>query len=263
MSLIRVNAQTCRRDGICLEVCPCGVISTDAEGYPVTTEASEQSCIDCGHCAAVCATGALTHGRLPAEAFLPNPQPRPETAGEVESLLRGRRSVREFKDKPVDHELLARLLDVARRAPTAINSQKIGWIMVEDPAKTRRLAELGMEWLRGAGVFPRYAELWDAGREVVLRGAPHVAVAYAPADYPWGLVDGSIALTYLELAAAAHGLGACWAGLLTRAASAHPPVAEALGLSDERKICGALMLGWPKHRYRLVPPRQPARVEWL
>lgn len=262
MSLICLDRVNCRRDGICMEVCPAGVITADAEGYPVVKDGAEAFCNKCGHCVAACATGALSHERLPMIDFLPNRKPRPETVAEVEPLMLGRRSVRAYKDKPVEHALLARIIDVARRAPTAVNSQQVGWIMVEDPAKTRRLAELGMEWLRGAG-HPRYVELWDQGREVFLRGAPHVAVAHAPTGNAWGAADCAIALTYMELAAAAHGLGACWAGLLTRAASAHARVSEALELPQGRTVHGALMLGWPKYRYSLVPPRNAANVAWL
>ena len=54
------------------------------------------------------------------------------------------------------------------------------------------------------------------GDDRLLRGAPHVAIAVTPAEYGWP-EDGAIALTYLELAAHAMGIGCCWGGYLTTA----------------------------------------------
>jgi nitroreductase/Pyruvate/2-oxoacid:ferredoxin oxidoreductase delta subunit len=263
MSLICVDKENCNRDGLCAQACPPGIIRMGEDGFPEVEKGAEDFCISCGHCVSVCMRGAMSHERLPMENFLPARRVKPEAAGEVAELMRGRRSVREFKDTPVDRHVLQELLDTARFAPTATNSQKVGWIMVEDPAATRRLAELGADWLRKANIFPRYVALLDRGRDMILRGAPHLVLAHAPADYAWGAIDCTIAATYLELAAAAHGLGACWAGLMIRAVAQHPPAAQALGLPEGRTVHAALMLGLPKYRYYLVPPRNKADVSWL
>ena len=62
--------------------------------------------------------------------------------------------MREFKDRPVAKETLEALLDVARRAPTASNSQKLHWIVVNDGAKVRALSAEAMNWLRTADIAP-------------------------------------------------------------------------------------------------------------
>jgi nitroreductase/NAD-dependent dihydropyrimidine dehydrogenase PreA subunit len=263
MSLICVDKENCRRDGLCIEACPPRILKAGEDGYPVVEEGAEAACVECGHCVAVCSSGAMSHERLPMEEFLPAQQVKPETAGELEALMRSRRSVREYKDKPVDRAILAGLMDTVHYAPTAVNSRKVGWIVVEDRSLTRRLAELGAEWMASTSLLARYSTLWDQGSDTVLRGAPHVVLAHTPADYAWGETDSVIALSYLELAAAARGLGTCWAGLLTRAVGGHPALAKAIGLPEGQKVHGALMLGWPKYRYRLVPPRKSAGVTWL
>jgi len=260
MDLICVDKENCRRDGICMAACPVAVIEADAEGYPVA--ANPDNCIDCGHCAAVCPHGALSHSRLPAESFLLLPR---ERAGlpELTNLMRARRSVRQYKDEALPRETLAGLLEVARIAPTAKNTQQLGYIVLETPATTRTLGKAIGDWLATVPGMERYARLAQSGRDFVMRGAPHVIIALGDADNDWRETDAGIALTYVELAAAAQGLGVCWAGIVHRALANNPGLAAMVGVPEGRAVCGALMIGAPRLRYALVPPRKAAKVSWL
>lgn len=191
---------------------------------------------------------------------MPEELPAP---GVVEGFLMSRRSVREFHNQPVPHETLLSLLDVARRAPTASNSQKQHWIVVADAAKVHAIAEETVNWLRSVGAYAPLLEQWDKGYDFVLRGAPALVVACAPADYRWAKEDGAIALTFLELAAEARNLGVCWAGYLTHVAGLHEPLRQALGVPAGYAVCGALMMGKHKYTYHHIPPRKPLSVQWL
>jgi nitroreductase/NAD-dependent dihydropyrimidine dehydrogenase PreA subunit len=260
MDFIKVDVATCKRDGMCAEVCPTGCIELDAEGLP--RQAPEANCIACGHCVAVCPHGAMGNSRLDAGGVLPMPAGLPDAAS-VRGLMLSRRSVREYKDTPVTAATMAGLLDTARYAPTAVNTQKVSFVACLDPAKVREAACMTIEWLRGAGVYPWMVTAWDKGYDAVLRGAPAFVVAHCPADYTWGETDCVIAASYLELFAAASGLGACWAGLLTRAAQAGAALARFLGIPEGSVARAGLMLGYPKYRYQSIPPRQAAKVTWL
>lgn len=76
------------------------------------------------------------------------------------------------------------------------------------------------------------------------------------------LVDGTIALTYLELAAPAFGLGTCWAGFFFMFLEASPQLREAVGIPADHKPLGALMLGYPKYKHHRAPQRNQAVVAW-
>lgn len=260
MDLLTVDKTLCKKDGICIDACPLGCIEADAGGYPAP--AAGAVCIECGHCVAVCPHGAISNARLPDEAFtgIPEAVADPEA---VEALMKARRSVRMFKSRPVASDSMAKLLDIARYAPTASNSQQLSWVVIMDTARTRAIAEMCAEWFRQSNLRPKLVELWDQGRDVYLRGAPHLVLACAPADYRWGAVDCSIALTYMELAAASMGLGVCWGGLPTVAIAAHEPLARSLPLPDGHTVHGALMVGIPKYRYTRIPPRKAVRAVWV
>ena len=260
MSQITVDTDLCAKDGACVAVCPSMTLRTNEEGFPEEVEGS--GCIFCGHCVAVCTCDALTHSGLPQEPFLPVPSELP-SAEALDGLLISRRSVREFEERPVPRKTLEAMLDVARRAPTAVNSQKLHWMVVDGGAKVQALSAETVNWMRSAGIGLSRMAQWERGYDFVLRGAPTVVMAATPADYEWGALDCAIAVTFLELAAEARGLGACWAGLLTRAARNYAPLREALKVPEGYTVHGGLMLGEPKFSYRLVPPRKPLSVEWI
>jgi nitroreductase/NAD-dependent dihydropyrimidine dehydrogenase PreA subunit len=260
MSQIMVDTNLCKRDGVCVAVCPSRILSLDEERFP--EEVPVGNCILCGHCVAVCERNALSHSGLPQEALLPTSDELPVPAV-IDSCLMGRRSVREFKDRPIDKETLEALLDVARRAPTASNSQKLHWIVANGGAKVHALAAEAMNWMRTSDIAPARLEQWKRGYDFILRGAPTVIMVCTPADYQWGKQDCAIALTFLELAAEARGLGVCWTGYLIRAAGVHAPLRQALSIPEGFVIHGGLMLGERKYSYRLVPPRKPLSVQWI
>lgn len=264
MALIKVDLAKCNKDGLCVAECPSGALEADADGGPFAADPAV--CNACGHCVAVCPNGALTNVRVAAVGgaggVSPNVGSWPAPAV-VDGLLRGRRSIRAYEDKPVSREMFAQLIDVARFAPTASNVQEVRWIVAADPRKVRELAGLTAAWFAGNGTRPKYSAMWERGRDYFLRGAPALVVAYAPDGAPFGAADCAIALTFLELAAVSRGLGTCWAGLLTFAANGDPALRQALGVPDGHTVQGGLMLGYPKARFIGVPPRNPAVVHWL
>jgi len=264
MSQFAVDEGLCRKDSVCVDVCPARALRMGASGFP--EEIPGNHCIFCGHCVAVCPSAAATHSGLPLGELLPATRklPSPE---QMDGFLMSRRSVRVYRDKPVQTEVLSALLDVARRAPTASNTQQVHWIACNEPDKIHALAAEIVNGMRtSAPVAERYRSLidqWDDGYDFALRGAPALVVACAPSEYAWGKQDCAIALTFLELAAESRGLGVCWAGYLTHVAGVYEPLQKALALPAGYSVCGGLMLGQSRYVYRKVPPRKPLSMQWL
>ncbi|OPY92904.1 MAG: Coenzyme F420:L-glutamate ligase [Syntrophaceae bacterium PtaU1.Bin231] len=273
MALITIDETKCRRDGICAAECPLNLIKApDKQTFPAAREGAEQSCVRCGHCVAVCPHGALSlAGMRPedcapaAAAMLPSPE-------QAEHLLRTRRSIRVYKDKPLGRETIAHLIDIARYAPSGHNNQLVEWLVVYDGNDVQRYAALVIDWARymirehpeaAAGYhMDVLVKAWEKGRDRICRNAPHVVVAHGPAGNPAVPTTCVIAMTYLELAAAAHRVGACWAGYFNRAAADWPPLKEALGLPAGNTAYGSMMLGYPKYPYHRIPLRKEAKVVW-
>ncbi len=269
MDLLVVDPTKCKRDGLCVDECPRLLIELRPQSpVPTPREGAESLCNNCGHCLAVCPHGALTLRTAAPAACPPVSADSLPSLLQVEHLLRTRRSIRTFKASPLPRETLAALVDVARYAPSAANRQPVRWLVIEDGREVRRVARLTEDWMRSAAADPasgmasHLAGLDLAaqlGKDYVCRGAPHLVVAQVP---PGRQSDGVIALAYLEVAAYARGLGACWAGFVMSAAEAWPPLREALGLSESLACAGVMLVGYPRYRYRLIPPRDEPQIVW-
>lgn len=273
MSLIAVDHEKCKRDRICAAECPGKLIHfKEKDAYPSMPEGAEPFCINCGHCVAVCPSGAITLKTMGPkdcpvvdQSLLPEPE-------QVRHLMLSRRSVRRYREQPVEHEILARVIDTAQYAPTGSNKQQVYWIAVEDPAKVRRMAEMVIDWMRlqpNENVDPAYiarmkglVAAWDKGQDRICRRAPHVILAHYPGNIPAAHTDCTIALTHLDLAAYSEGLGTCWAGYFNNAANAYPPLAEALNLPQGHCCAGALLLGYPQFPFHRIPLRKKPDIIW-
>jgi len=271
MGLLIIDQSKCKQDGFCAKECPAMIIRLRKNSYPEIVEGGDAACIRCGHCVAVCPHGALSHMDVPIES---SPEIRKYLqidADQAEQFLRSRRSVRVFRDRPVEKEKLQKLIEIARYAPTGGNTQSVEWVAVTDRALLGKISSLTMDWLRqlvkdpqvvaASPYLPLIVASWDAGHDAVLRGAPAVIVASSPREIMSGGVDVAIAVTYLDLMAPALGLGTCWAGLLQGALMGLPSLKEEIGLSDDRIHHYPIMVGYNalKH-YRLPERRQPKIV---
>ena len=273
MTLFSVDADLCKRDGICAAVCPARIIEPGAHGaVPGVVTGGEAFCIGCGQCVAVCPHGALTHTLMGPDDCLPINKGWRLTPEQAEHFLRSRRSIRTYKNKAVDRETLTRLIAVARYAPSGRNLQPVQWLVFHDTNTVRELAGHVVDWMRymirelpdmaAAMNMDRLVNAWTAGVDVICRDAPHVVIAHGHKDERTAPTAGTIALTYLDSAAPSFGLGTCWAGYFGAAATLWPPMQTALDLPEDHICLGAMMIGYPRFAFHRMPPRNPPFVEW-
>jgi nitroreductase/Pyruvate/2-oxoacid:ferredoxin oxidoreductase delta subunit len=269
-----VDQERCLHDGLCVSSCPVYALELKP-GLAGAVPASSQGerCVRCGHCVSVCPAGALALTFMPrSELRLVNAADalRPEQA---EQLLQARRSIRRYRDKLVSRETIERALDSARFAPSGINRQPVAWTVVSGRDTVHKVAAGVLEWA-GALVeqkhpvaerlgFSRFLVAWKNGEDLILRDAPHVVLAHTPTADPSGATSATIAMTYFQLAASALGLGTCWAGYLQLALTMSPAVANLAGIPEGRQSHAATMLGYAKHAYPAIPPRNPLEVTWV
>jgi nitroreductase/ferredoxin len=272
MELFTIDESKCKKDRICASECPVRIIRLqDGNGYPELIPGGEQICMTCGHCVAVCPHGAFSHSMVPIRD---SPAIKKElliSDEQAVQFLRSRRSIRIYQDKPVEKEKIQRLIEIARYAPSGGNSQMVEWMVITDKAKINELAGKTIDWMRHVlkedpGNAPYFMGLfttaWDNNSDMVLRNAPVLVVAMAPENVGNGMVDPTLALCYLELAAPTLGLGTCWAGALRRAILNWQPAREAMGLPEGYPYYYPMILGYPKISYHRLPERKPPMIKW-
>jgi len=273
MSALTVDLDKCDSCGICALECPLRIIEiVSPEALPSWVDGGEERCINCGHCVAVCPLAAIGLETMTPQDCAPLKKELLPTAEQAEHFLRSRRSIRVYEEKPVPRHILAKLVDIARYAPSGHNSQPVNWLIVQDSVEVKRLAGLVIDWMRLIiKQAPHVANLWhfdfkvgawECGLDTIMRDAPHVIIGHASKDLPLAESNCVIALTYLELAAYSLGLGACWAGWFQAAASYYPLMAEVLHLPEGHQSYGAMMIGYPKHTFHRIPLRNEPTILW-
>lgn len=270
--MVVFDLELCSSCSICTSVCPAGIISEE-EGKPVIRPGLEISCIRCGHCEAHCPENAVSVDYPGASSYAGAADVTPITARQMGNHLAGRRSVRHFKNTPVDKKVIGDILETARFAPTGSNAQPVSWTIIYNRQKLAELSQTAVEWMKGviaahpdrpdSQYFKIFVSEWDKGRDRILRNAPHLAVVHGPMQGPLGPTDGVIAATYFEVAAPAFGIGTCWAGLFQIASLVSPEFKAGLELPPGHSVAGALMFGYPEYKPSRIPKRNAGRVRWM
>ena len=272
MDFLKIDQTKCKQDGLCALDCPARVIHFTGKGhFPKLVRGGEAACLRCGHCVAVCPHGALDHAEVPL-ADCPPLDPQLEISPEqTVQFLRSRRSARRFKDKPVPRETIQRLIEIARYAPTGSNTQLVQWLVIDDKVRIEKIAGRTIDWMRRqledpdaevVPYMPRLVKAWDRGMDSVLRSAPCVVVAMAPIDARNGMVDLTIALSYLDLVSPQLGLATCWAGLLQIGMNADPDLVNMVGIPEGFPFHYPMMVGYSPARYYRMPERRPPEIIW-
>jgi nitroreductase len=159
---------------------------------------------------------------------------------DVYEAIRTRKSVRSFLDRDVPEEVLTRVLEGARLAPSASNRQEWRFVVVRDPATRQQLAQA-------------------ANRQRFVGQAPVILACCAETDnhvmpcghlsYP---IDVAIAMDHLTLCAVAEGLGTCWIGAFNEV-----QVREILGIPSQVRVVELMPLGYPADPAPVAKRRLP------
>ena len=272
--LFSVDTELCNRDGICVEACRRHIIEMkDKDTVPSPTAEAEELCVDCGHCVSVCPTGALSLATMTPEDCPEIQDDRQISEEQAEQFLRSRRSIRWYRDKPVEREKLDKLIQIAGYPPSGHNARPVRLTIVEGKAEVKRMSTLVIDWIRlmieeSSAMadylrFDRIIGFWEKGEDTICRNAPNLIISHAPESGRLTHVDCILALAYMELAAYPMGLGATWAGFVMNATNLYPPLAEAMALPEDHKCFGVLMLGYPDIEFIRMPLRKSPLVTWL
>lgn len=268
MIQFQIDEERCIQCGECAEDCPAGVISMD--DYPTIT--NEEGCYKCQHCLAVCPTGAVSILGKDPDACT-ELEGNMVDAARLETLIKGRRSVRRYSENDLAPALIDELLDITSHSPTGVNAQAVLFTVVREGAVMKTLREEVMAELTRLnddgklpeGLVTQYigmaVEAWkEAGMDIIFRGAPHLLITSAPKNSPCPVQDTHIALTTFQLMAHARGIGTLWDGMVMMAISLIPGLAARLGIPEDHSIGYAMIFGEPAVEYHRTVQRGPASV---
>jgi nitroreductase len=145
-------------------------------------------------------------------------------------VILNRASVRRYQKKPIPRDVLMKILEAGRRAPSAMNLQPWHFIVVTDGKIKEALSH----------------RRWTG----FLRDATFIIVGCGEKDKKWSTVDVAIALQNMVLAAEALGLGSCWIGDFDES-----EVKGLLGIPDGLKVVALVSFGYPAEKPKPRPKK--------
>ena len=271
MSVIGIDKEKCSNCKQCILECGRGYFSVKEDKEVVFNE-NLKTCNICGHCIAICPEDAIITKDLDdVETFVGIDSPQDIVDyDKIYKLFRAHRSIRHYKSKKIPKELIEKVFEAMRYAPSASNARSWRYVILSDSEKITALSdEIVKAQYRYMG-FPsaeaavKYFKSTGRG---VFYNAPHLIVLYyrivEKNTVMLGLRanDAGIALTYGMLAAESLGLGTCWIGMIQGAIPMNKEILNVIGIRG--MVLGAFTMGYPAVKFRRTAPRPPLRIKGL
>ncbi|MBE6365502.1 MAG: 4Fe-4S dicluster domain-containing protein [Lentisphaerae bacterium] len=254
---IEVDPDKCTACTMCVRDCMTGALQMSEEKHtPEMVKDGSKICFDCQHCLAVCPAGALSFSGIKA-ADVPATESLP-AGGEMLALIRQRRSIRQFKQEPLDRETMELLKECLHWVPTGCNDHRLRFFIAgpQEIAEFRRIIDRRLRFMIKSGIMtllvPRYRRYFDTilnGADVIFREAPHIIIVMSPRKSPCCTTDQVIALTQFDMMAQSLGVGTCWCGFAERAFRMIGKLRRMIGCPAGYYIGGAMLFGRPAVKY--------------
>lgn len=306
MGLMVSDPELCDACKLCIENCPLGTLEFDEDKHVRAIDGA--ACFSCFNCMVACETGSMSIKEVyhvDRGFYATDPQPlhvapplepldadgEPDEWTVVEKAIIERRSVRNYRSRPVPDHLIRRVLEAGRFAPSGGNCQPWKFVVVTDKALIKEMDESIVQvctMMHAAytddnlvkNLVPLYEAnptpgsydpriavggLGSVARKVlpVFLKAP-VVILIAVDERAIGGPDiaAGICGQNMNMAALSLGLGACWVGF-SQIIEMNPPLKAKLALEDPWKIRSAMVLGYPKFAQEGIVPREDRPVTWF
>jgi nitroreductase/NAD-dependent dihydropyrimidine dehydrogenase PreA subunit len=271
MSVLGIDKEKCSNCKQCIPECGRGYFYLDEHEEVIFNE-KLGPCSICGHCIAICPEDAILTKDLDDVETFPGID-SPENIVEYEKifrLIRAKRSIRKYKNKKVPKEIIEKVFDAMRYAPSAANLRAWQYIVLSDQEKIEALSDeivkTNYQYMGFQSGEQALETIKSRGRNIFYN-APHVIVLYYKVVEKNSVMigyranDAGIALTYGMLAAESLGLGSCWIGMIQGAIPRNKDILNIIGIKG--MVLGAFTLGYPAVKYRRTVPRPPLKIKGL
>lgn len=269
--IILIEASTCIQCERCIKVCPSEVfVKSKADILGIQ---NLEYCIKCGHCVAICPTNAVIHDAFPENKIHSFNRKNLPTSDQLMLLLKSRRSRRIFTKEPIPEFLIDQILDAAHRAPTASNSQRVFFKVFTDPKDLQLISDYTMETFskiarflnfplikpflklfapevsKYVSGFKKMEDEYQAGKDIILRGATAVILIYTSKNQYFGCADANLAYQNGSLMAETLGIGQFYTGFVLSALAQDKKGKLSKLLGIKGSIHAGMALGVPELQF--------------
>ena len=272
--MMNVDTSKCIGCTLCMQDC----IVSDIEMVDGKAHIKNESCIECGHCIAICPKEAVSDSDYDMSKI----QEYKKESFDIDSdrllnFIKFRRSTRLFQNRDVEDEKLEKIIEAGRFTQTGSNMQNVSYVVVKD--KIQELRKIVLETLKSLGEnllnkettpenIKRYCYMWikmyndfledPNGEDKLFFKAPALIIVKSEST-----VNASLAASNMELMTNALGLGTYFSGFLQRASEVNPKINEFLVLKENESLVNCMVIGYPKVKYKRTVPRKEAKITWM
>jgi nitroreductase/Pyruvate/2-oxoacid:ferredoxin oxidoreductase delta subunit len=278
--MIVIEKDKCTGCGLCARICheQC-IILSGVNGKKMVERIEHSVCSTCTQCVAVCPQRAISWNRFHPEPY--NKRNLPST-DQIRELLEQRRTIRSFKDKRVNRDVIEEIIGLGIYAPT--NNYKLRAIAVDDPEISKKFDVITMWFVlllynlcyrsdaafnlisrlvpeinaknrvkisRGVAQGHTYASLFTT--LILIVGDRRILLSEASAQY---------ALYNMLLYAHTKGLGSRINGGITVTLNRSRSARKQLGLQKHERILGTLELGYPAVKFSNKVAGKSMSIHW-
>ena len=265
--MVEILEEKCVGCGLCVQDCPVRNLSV-ADGKA----AVRGNCMECGHCFAVCPSGAVQITGCPSDGVIELNQERlPVDGDSLLELIKSRRSIRNFQAKAISHETWSKVLEAGRFTASAANNQDVKYTIVQEELDTMKerlwggLKEMlsAMKAAQGEAnpLVRQFQAMCDIHEKCpendpLFFNVPAVLIITSAVP-----LNGGLACSNIELMAHAEGLGILISGFIQTILGRNEELCNYLHIEKE-KICACLLAGYPAVKYQRSAPRKEISMQW-
>jgi nitroreductase len=182
---------------------------------------------------------------------------------ELDSCIKGRRSVRAYTDEPVSKEQIEAVLEAGIWAPTGMHREPCRFIVIEDKALIKYVSDETKLLVKQ--LMPPLAKQFATEADVVCYNAPVLILICTEKYKQWdnvNLLDSVLAAQNMFLKAYELGLGTCYMGFVNLVNS-KPDALKEIGIPENFEMKVPLILGHPKTKQGAGKRNKPVVLKWI
>jgi nitroreductase len=285
---IRRIEDKCTKCMLCVKDCA-SVVWKDRNGIPTIVAPDDCNC--CSHCLCVCPHGAIEHDGLD-QMQIKKIDPDFINPTVYETIARGRRSVRRYKDKNIPDELIENIISLVNYSPTATNSQNVGYLVIADKKILSKISKAifgfstkifyftkkfpgtiiykAIKLLPGSDTITRYIDPMQyyidetkKGRDFILHNAPVLILVHAPRGTEFSNENCNISAGNIMNYAYSLGLGTCYIGFLNLSLKYSKKMRNLVKLPKGRMVYACIVVGYPAYKHANTASRKKSEIKWV
>ncbi|MGQ8338310.1 nitroreductase family protein [Sunxiuqinia sp. A32] len=287
-----IDHSLCLNCKLCIEICPTNIIGTTENDQTYFIEARESICLKCGQCMAICKSKAIHVDGFSYENDLFDLPANIIEYDQFMDFLATRRSIRNFKKKPVSNKLISQIIDSISFAPFGSDPQEINITVVNNREKIEsalphieRFLDQIVKWIENPisrflmrkrnsvekfntvlhHLYPM-AKLENYKLKYgdrITRGAPVIIIFHANRNTAEHTNNSLINATYAMLTAHSLGLGATMIEIVPASINKVDKVREIFQIPANHEAIMSVIVGHPKYKYQSGIKRSVQEKHWI